>query len=604
MSPFYAAYVRQLQSKPGYASGGTVQPGIVNKATATPNAADTQLGGPSGNAPYQNMNTAGYGKQFRNLGTTTGQIEGAPVDYLTGGKTQLGKESGKLYGNVVGSIADGILGPLTNNFQAQAAPIQAGTNIGQLQQAYDQAQSGIQQQQGLVDQLGQQNGIQNQSDVYGQLGQMAQGLGPNPAQAMLQQQTGQNIATQAALMASQRGASANPAAIARQAAQQGAATQQNAVGQGAALQAQQSANAINSQANIAGQQVANQVAGVQGLNNATQNEQNILQGANTSFNNAQVAQQGGINSANAQTAAANQNANGQVFGGIAKGISSVAAAFSDENGKKNFESADFDIDAFLDSLHKPNMAEGGEVDSPTLPQQTEIAPPQSSTGQWLNSQVSDSGPNVPEMAAIAPMKWDLVPSPGGGGGMMAQGGQIEDTVEAKSYDYKDPSQQGAAEGRQYGITAQDLEKSPAGKSVVKDTPQGKMIDSTHTIGLLLASVGRLNERIKGLESGNKMAKGGQVDAMVSPGERYLDKEDVGKVKKGKSPMKVGQAIPGKAKVSGAKDSYANDNVSKKLQVGGIVLPRSVTQGPNAEAKAHKFVESIFMHKPNLKKKRK
>lgn len=69
--------------------------------------------------------------------------------------------------------------------------------------------------------------------------QMSQGQGPNPAQQMLSNQTGQNVAQQAALMGSQRGASSNAGMIARQAGQQGGAIQQNATGQAALLQAQQ-----------------------------------------------------------------------------------------------------------------------------------------------------------------------------------------------------------------------------------------------------------------------------------------------------------------------------------------------------------------------------
>ena len=34
-----------------------------------------------------------------------------------------------------------------------------------------------------------------------------------------------------------------------------------------------------------------------------------------------------------------------------------------------------------------------------------------------------------------------------------------------SYDYKDPEAMGATSGRQFGVMAQDLEKTPAGRSV-------------------------------------------------------------------------------------------------------------------------------------------
>lgn len=91
---------------------------------------------------------------------------------------------------------------------------------------------------------GQQGLIGQQEQTAAQLQGVANGTGPNPAQAMLAQQTGNNVAAQGALMAGQRGASQNVGLMARQIGQQGAATQQNAVGQGATLQAQQSLGAL------------------------------------------------------------------------------------------------------------------------------------------------------------------------------------------------------------------------------------------------------------------------------------------------------------------------------------------------------------------------
>ncbi len=97
-----------------------------------------------------------------------------------------------------------------------------------------------------------------------------------------------------------------------------------------------------------------------------------------------------------------------------------------------------------------------------------------------------------------------------------------------------------------------------------------------------------------------MAAGGKVPALVSPGEKYLDPKDVAKVAKGANPMIVGEEIPGKAKVGGAKNSYANDTVPKTLDEGGIVIPRSITQGKDASKKAAAFVDAI-LKKQSLKK---
>ena len=94
--------------------------------------------------------------------------------------------------------------------------------LQQAQEQYAAALQQQQQQQNLLQALQNQGALQNQSNVYNQLQQVAQGQGPNPAQAMLNEATGTNVANQAALMVSARGAASNPGLIARQAAMQGA----------------------------------------------------------------------------------------------------------------------------------------------------------------------------------------------------------------------------------------------------------------------------------------------------------------------------------------------------------------------------------------------
>ena len=92
------------------------------------------------------------------------------------------------------------------------------------------------------------------------------------------------------------------------------------------------------------------------------------------------------------------------------------------------------------------------------------------------------------------------------------------------------------------------------------------------------------------------AQGGKVPAMVSPGEEYIPPKNVGKVASGEmSPSKAGEKIPGKAKVKG--DSQANDTVPKKLDEGGVVIPRSVFEADDPEKEAKKFVaQAIAKHK--------
>lgn len=66
----------------------------------------------------------------------------------------------------------------------------------------------------------------------------------------------------------------------------------------------------------------------------------------------------------------------------------------------------------------------------------------------------------------------------------------------QSYNYKNPAD---GEGQQVGVMAQDLEKSSLGKMLVRDTPEGKMVDLGKMLPLLLASQVRLNDRLNKLE---------------------------------------------------------------------------------------------------------
>jgi len=68
-----------------------------------------------------------------------------------------------------------------------------------------------------------------------------------------------------------------------------------------------------------------------------------------------------------------------------------------------------------------------------------------------------------------------------------------------SFVYRDPAAAEAAGGRVTGVMAQDLERSPAGKSMVADTPAGKVVDAKKAAMVALAASARLHERLKQLE---------------------------------------------------------------------------------------------------------
>jgi hypothetical protein len=85
-------------------------------------------------------------------------------------------------------------------------------------------------------------------------------------------------------------------------------------------------------------------------------------------------------------------------------------------------------------------------------------------------------------------------------------GSFLDALKAYSYEYKNPDMPGAGEGRFVSVMAQDLEKAgPVGKSMVQDTPQGKIVDYGKGFGAMLAAQVELNERLKQIEQ--KYGKG-------------------------------------------------------------------------------------------------
>lgn len=355
----------------------------------------------------------------------------------------------------------------------QGANIQAPVYSGQVDQSFLQNQEALGSQQALLRALQGQNGLNNQSQVYNQFQQVASGQGPNPAQAMLDQATGANVANQAALMAGQRGAGANVGLLARQAAMQGANLQQQAVGQGATMQANQALNAIGQAGQLASTQAGQQIGGTQAVTQAAQQEQQNLLNAMAAQNNANVASQGNMNTINAGLA-------GNLMGGTQKGIGGL------------FNSA------------------GG-------------------ISGMLGGGAGGAGSALPAGAG------DLI----GAAALAANGGDVA-TLPTKSNGPR-------------SALARALMPAP-------------------------------------------MASGGAVPALLSPGEIYLKPAAVMAVRQGADPMKVGEKIPGKPAVGGAKNSYSNDTVPKTLQEGGVVIPRSETQSKDPSEAGKRFVAAVAAKK--------
>ncbi len=439
-----------------------------------------------------------------------------------------------------------------NTMEQQQALLQAL----QGQNGLGRQESVANQQQALANQLGAGRGIaaQNQAlaglqNTAGMYGDIAQGRGPNPAQAALNQSTGQNVANQAALMAGQRGAGANAGLIARQAAMQGANTQQQAVGQAATLQAQQQMNALagltstqQALGNMGGSQVqqqqaqqqamanqANQMAGQQigAVNtNAQQalNNQTGLQNALAGINTAKVSSQNSVNAANAALAGTQMQGQQAMIGGAMQGAAGGSSMMAAGGEVKKMAAGGFMDEGLGQS--KPQI----QLDSP---------PPQGATssfGQILTT---------PAPAAEAPK------------------------IEQPAADAA-TGQQAAAEKPQAAEkpTEQAINFNPSGMGYGSQALQQGAAKLTgmgwDALKSMKDSVGDMFGMAAMAAEGGLATSGGHVNAK-NPGQKA--------VKSG--------------------DSYDNDKIPAKLSEGEIVLPRSVTMSEDPVGAAADFVAKVL-----------
>lgn len=450
---------------------------------------------------------------------------------------------GSMLGLAGGVQGSGVSGP------SQAQIINPVTT-GQSQEQYNNANNALNQQQAFLDAVKAQNGLGNQSAVFNQLQGVTNGTGPNPAQAQLAQATGQNVANQAALMAGQRGSSANVGLIARQASQQGGGLQQQAAGQAATLQANQSLNALNSMGNLATNQANQQAGAVSGYNQAAQGEQGQILNAIQGVNNATVGSQQSVNQGNTGIIASSQKSQAGLIAGAGQALA---------------------------------LADGG------------VVPPQ----QAPSSQIAVSTPG-PSNATPQPKSSYAKVIAGALGNTNGPSSESMDSSQALG------SMFGSGLKKGYNAIFGGSDEQPDGMpapSLQDHIAQQQFNTSQEGVDLenaaMKSSASSLMPDLSSM-AGFMAARGGMVPAMVSPGEQYLPPQDVKKVvKDGKDPLATGERIPGKPKVKG--NSYANDTVPKTLEAGGIVIPNSIMQSKNPSKEAAKFVAA---HCRNLSKGKK
>lgn len=486
----------------------------------------------------------------------------------------------------------GAQGSALSQQQALNQQLAANNGAGNVGSVYAQTQ-------GLANQLAGSGGVSSLSQALGaqlQLAQQQQGLaqqyqnialgqGPNPAQAMLNQQTGQNVANQAALMAGQRGAGANVGLIARQAAQQGANTQQQAVGQGATMQANQSLNALQG---LGAQQ--------QAIGNTQQNVANIAQsqiGLTQAQQNAlaaQAANQVGMQQAGtvaAQQAASNLTAQQQA---------QQAAIANQANTLAGQEIAGTQTNT------------GAQQAEQQILQNANAAQNNARVGMQSNINAGNAGLASKQMEGQQGLIGGGLNSAGAAAGLAAgaaKGGLAQDLPKF------------ANGGISPNPTQQQAQTIQAPAALVPPIPMqqnpneaqssfGKFINGPFQMGGTPNSSGQvLNQGMtnfgKGIGDyiGNKMLQNADEDSDLSKEDTENADADFAQKAKG-GMMKKNMLSGGDVKADSKKEkavksgnSYDNDKIPAYLSEGEIVIPRSVTQSSDPVRGAADFVAKVL-----------
>lgn len=382
--------------------------------------------------------------------------------------------------------------------------------------------------QGLVGKVGNaQMQLGQQGQGSGLMGQAGQGLlaygqmpaGPSVAERAMQQQGDAAMRQQASLAASARGGGS---ALALQNAATNAANIGVGMNQNLGIQRAQedmanrqfAANSLNSAANVFGNQSQlqqNALAGAGGTyagqnafqQNAYNNVGNSLNNAGQlAFNsaNAQAGLQAGQNQLNDQTAINRTQIGygllGQQMQGNIKydedrtgnhlGLHNADFANRDRTGEGTITGS-----AGWDKLIGAGASTGGAVLAMSdIRGKKNISPAGDQVSDAFRTANRDAdymrsgGASYPELASARPTY--AYPYEG-----LAQPQRQEisraDPYPAYSYDYKDPNAPGAEPGQQFGPMAQDLEKTPAGKSVVSTGKDGKKRIDAGRLTLMNAS---------------------------------------------------------------------------------------------------------------------
>lgn len=511
-------------------------------------------------------------------------------------------------GAAVGTMFGG--GSNNSSTTAQSANIMQTVTPAQIAAALAQSNTGLDNQAALLSAAQGQGGFGNQTDLFAQqqgvanmFNQQAQGLGPNPAQTQFNTNQGRAVADQRSLMAAQGGANQNVGLTQRNAAQSGANTMMQGAGAAATLQEQQKlagqnalAGQLQSMQGVAQNQIGNQFNATTGFSQQAQNEQAMLLNAAGNMNSNLVSNQAGMNNNNMAMAMRNANTTDQAIGGIFNSIGGMSGMFNkggpvNAKGSVRPHTPPHKMPEHIHAVHKMfykggrvKYAEGGEVQSGSDMAQ----------GSMNKAFGFKPQPAVPSKSTSTSTN-TLTPDQLQGGMDRAFGFDDGGVVQETPFQM---TPEGAVAGAQIGNAPNTPAPVDLSESIGKGIGGGGKKDSGGGPESMMAGgAGDTDGGSSGGGSGGMMSmlpmlamlayKGGQVPAMVSPGEGYLSPEKVDQVKKGADPIKLAEKIPGKPKVKG--DHAINDTKAKTLEEGGFVLPNTVMQAKNPAKAAHDFV---------------
>ncbi|MEP6651823.1 MAG: tail fiber domain-containing protein [Myxococcales bacterium] len=252
------------------------------------------------------------------------------------------------------------------------------------------------------------------------------------------------------------------------------------------------ANANNSLAAQIAQAKLTQDASTSNAANATSLQQLQAQLIyNASHDNAGNALSAAQTNANLQTQASTTNATNATSLNVNQGQLSNAANLA--NAANQVATAGQDITARQNAAGNSLTASGQTIQgqSATLNANTELQKAQmAADAQTTAAQYGAAGSALGVLASDRRLKTDVSDGKGSAQDLLNH-------LSAKSFRYKDGGD------RQTGVMAQDVEKSPAGKTFVRETSRGKALDPVAGFGSVLAMLSTLNDRMKKIEGGRR-----------------------------------------------------------------------------------------------------